>query len=187
MAQAKRETHIQDVEHEFEGDGTQVLDLMSPSGSQAQRFQRLTVVDREFAYHEVDGSFLSQLDNRGDVVQIRNMGRSLEYEAFMQEPVIIIIQETTDKNAPPIVFVGDNGDDRWLPRGTPIKLPRKYVERLAQAKERSISTKQLNGQEDMDERMPARSKEATAYPFSVLKDWNPLGAKWLRRVAMQGT
>jgi hypothetical protein len=107
-----------------------------------------------------------------------------EYEKFMEEPVVISVNETTDKNAPWVVPIGVNGDFRYLPRGIPIRVPRKFIERLAQAQETRLSTKQ-NTDHESSNAMRVTAKTASAYGFSVLRDPNPRGPSWLQRVYRQ--
>ena len=109
-----------------------------------------------------------------------------EYEKFMEEPVVIEILTTTDPNAPKAVFIGVNGDSRWLPRGMPLKLQRKFVERLAQAQEMRYETKRSKDPES-DMGMDTLRSTAQSYQFSVLEDKNPIGRKWLLRVTRQGS
>ncbi len=126
------------------------------------------------------------LVGRLDPITVREMKEIAEYEAFMESPVTIEINETTDVNAPPQVFVGVNGDARWLPRGVPVRLQRKFVERLAQAQEMRFSTVN-NKDQDSDQGMKILRKTAQSYGFSVIQDNHPLGRRWLMRMQRSGT
>lgn len=110
----------------------------------------------------------------------------LLYEKFMLEPVVVRIHSTKDKNEPPLVFVGINGDNRWLPRNRAIKLPRKFVERLAQAQEMAFETKE-NKDMTVDNAMTISRSIAQAYEFSVLDDPSPIGRRWLARMVRSGS
>ena len=126
------------------------------------------------------------LAGRLDPITMREFKKTAEYEAFMEQPVVIEINETTDINAPAIVYVGVNGDGRWLPRGVPVKLQRKFVERLAQAQEmRFITTP--NRDQESDQGMRVVRKTAQAYGFAVIRDDNPLGRRWLMRMQRSGS
>lgn len=119
------------------------------------------VTDREFAIHTQEG---------------RN-----DYEAFMNERIVIKIHETTNENEPPFAFVGDNGECVWIPRGRPVRLPRKFVETLARSQQRIYSqTEDPNPK--ADEGMITRRRTGAAYPFSVIEDKNARGRAWLQRV-----
>lgn len=176
----------------FDGDeesgNERVLDMMATGMSSPARLQHLEVISqREFPYETIS---MTGTDPDGMPFSFDNPGRSLAYEAFMEEAVVISVHETTDEKAPPLVFVGINGDQRWLPRGISIRIPRKFVERLAQSAERSYQTPETGVKEDTDNQRPVKQKSTQAYPFSVLEDSNPnkkLARKWFNRVTKQGT
>lgn len=126
------------------------------------------------------------LAGRLDPITTREFKDMVELEAFMETPVVIEINETTDVNAPPLVYVGVNGDARWLPRGVPIKLQRKFIERLAQAQEMRFSTVN-NKDQDSDQGMKVLRKTAQSYGFSVIRDDHPLGRRWLVRMQRSGS
>lgn len=115
----------------------------------------------------------------------REFNHAKEIELFMNEMLVIQIHDTTDKNAPPRVFVGDNGEMLWLPRKVKIRIPRRFVERLAQSHEASY-TQERNPDPNADEGMVTRKSSAQPYPFSVLYDPNPMGQRWLRRTMREG-
>lgn len=179
-----RETHR--IEHTsadfFDGTGTErIIDMMHTGMSSPERLRHLEVItEREFEYDTIPD----------EVTGIDNPGRSMAYEAFMQEPVVVMINETNDDRASPVVFVGVNGDTRWLPRGVPIRLPRKFVERLAQSQERTFRTPKINATEEADNERPVRSKQAQSYGFSIIHDSHKdkkLARRWLLRVTKQST
>lgn len=116
---------------------------------------------------------------------ITKMQGQLDYEAFMHEPVVIRIHSTKDKNEPWVVFCGVNGDNRWLPRNTNIRLPRKHVERLAAAQEMAVRSLE-NKDPTVDDAMRQIKSHAASYEFSVLQD-SQLGRRWLHRVTRQRT
>lgn len=100
---------------------------------------------------------------------------------FMEETVEILVHESTDKNAEPIVEVFCNGTPQRFIRGKPQQCKRKYLGILASAKETSIATNEAMNQ--MGERFTRIDKHtALKYPFSVIRDDNPRGATWLKAV-----
>ncbi len=129
---------------------------------------------------------LMTLEGRLDPISTREFELIAEYEAFMEEPVVIQINDTTDKNQPPFVFVGVNGDNRWLPRARPVRIQRKFVERLAQAQEMRFETKS-NPDQDAQNAMRTVRTTAQAYGFAVLRDDHPLGQRWLARMTRSGS
>lgn len=134
----------------------------------------------------VDYKMLTQ----GALRQVQVMGErefenAKEIEAFMNEMLVIRIHDTTDKNAPPRVFVGDNGEQLWLPRKVKIRIPRRFVERLAQSHEAAYS--QANNPDPYaDEGKVTKTSQAQPYPFEVLHDPSRVGARWLRRTMREG-
>jgi hypothetical protein len=116
----------------------------------------------------------------------REFKTKIEYEQFMLEPVVIRVHGTRDKTEPTKVFVGVNGNTRWLLREINYRIPRFLVERLAQAQERSYETKE-HGDPQLDNAMKTLSHNAASYSFSVLHDPNPVGRRWLQRCVRQGS
>lgn len=116
----------------------------------------------------------------------REFENQAQYEAFMAEPVVIRVHSTRDKNEPTKVFVGVNGDNRWLNRDLNYRVPRKFVERLAQAQERTYETKD-NPDPTVDNAIKLLQRNAVSYSFSVLHDPNPHGRRWLNRMTRSGS
>lgn len=114
--------------------------------------------------------------------------------AFMEEPITIVIQKSSEKFAPNVVDCWVNGRGAeifdeglgkwmvcgWLPVGKPVTTRRKYVEVLARAKPETIET-EVRKYEDREDNIAHRNV-STKYPFSVLQDKNPKGYAWLTKV-----
>lgn len=100
--------------------------------------------------------------------------------AFMEEPVDVMVHETTDPNEQMLVDVYCNGIPQRFIRGQVQTVKRKYVEILARAKQTSISTKTVTTDSDVINRIDKHT--ALRYPFSVVRDSNPRGAAWLKSV-----
>ncbi len=116
----------------------------------------------------------------------REFADVVEQEKFMQDRLVIVIHKSPDKNAPPRVPVGLNGDICWLPRDRKIRLPRGLVGNLLQSQERTFATKR-NPDPNADEGMVTTQENTPAYPINILYDPNPRkGAAWARRVVAQG-
>jgi hypothetical protein len=117
-------------------------------------------------------------------VSEREFKTQAENEAFMQEEIVIRLHPTSDKNAPPVVPVGCNGEQVWLPRGRPISIPRKFIESLARYETSftSVRTQDPNA----DEGFVNKASAAQPYPFSVIRDENPKGRAWLERIMRGG-
>lgn len=109
----------------------------------------------------------------------------VKMELFMQELLTIVVNKTSDKNAPPAVGVGVNNDQVWLPRGQKISIPRYFVEVLASRQERHFRTFR-NEDPNADEGMKTMTENTQPYSFQVLHDPNPKGQAWLERVSREG-
>lgn len=115
-------------------------------------------------------------------VEVRS---SADIEAFMQDELVIVIHKSTDKNAVERVPVGVNGETAWLPRDMKLRIPRKFVERLARAQEATFRTDD-NPDPRMDEGKIIRRTNGQVFPFQVLHDPSPRGAAWLAKVTREG-
>lgn len=157
---------------------------------------------------EYDGDFLADDDNeeelrildmmksdqvmrfaRGGSLEVvsdfHGLGDTAAYEKFMTDPIVIKIHTTTDKNASPVIPVGINGDQKWLPRGVPIRVPRSFVERLAQSQTTAYKTVE-NPDKASDSGMLNKSTTAHEFPFDVIQDPSRYGGRWLKRMMKQG-
>lgn len=103
----------------------------------------------------------------------------LDELAFMEEPIEVMVAESTDENADNPVQVGHNGTFFQFFRGVPTVCKRKFVDCLI-AKSGRVSTPEvLNGGGERTRAI--RQTSALKYPFSIIRDTNPKGAEWLRR------
>ena len=125
------------------------------------------------------------------VPQIRTP--EVELEAFMNEVLTIVCEESRNPNDTKHVEVAVNGRRIFIPRGVetntgfdeygrifPVK--RMYIERLARSKETSYS-------QDLDPRLGEgvnrlQPHRALTYPFKVVDD-SPKGREWLKRILME--
>lgn len=115
-----------------------------------------------------------------DVVDKPMPKEAFKMEAFMNEPVTIIVNPSQDPDDPKLVQVGVNGVNQFIPRGEPFVVKRKYVEVLARAKRTDFHQK-------LDERLGEamnhlRSMHSLRFPFSVIEDRNRNGGAWLTAV-----
>lgn len=115
-----------------------------------------------------------------DVVDKPLPKEAFEMEAFMNEPVTIVVNPPQDPDDPMLVQVGVNGVNQFIPRGEPIAVKRKYVEVLARAKRTDFK-------QTLDDRLGEamnhlRSMHSLRFPFSVIRDPNPNGGAWLTGV-----
>lgn len=117
--------------------------------------------------------------------------------AFMEEPVMICIQESSSGGDFPETYVpvqvngkgaevmmnGKWVEMTWLPIGPRLITKRKYVEVLARSRSDSIKTMH----EDATAANPRNWERRilkSAYPVSILEDKNPRGGEWFSRIMM---
>lgn len=113
--------------------------------------------------------------------------------AFNEEPVTIRVDAAPERYAPKFIQCWVNGkgaevliDGKWVELGGfPVNIPaitkRKYVEVLARSKADVVDT--VTG--DVNDANPVNRVERSTYskaPFSVIRDDNPRGHEWLRRI-----
>jgi len=111
--------------------------------------------------------------------------------AFNEEPVTILINPSSEKNAARHipVWVNGKGCEVWnnqvngwvemayIPVGQPLTIKRKYLEVLIRAKKDEITTKHADvGAEYIDNQVQ-RTTSAVAN-ISILEDKNPRGVVW---------
>lgn len=103
--------------------------------------------------------------------------------AFMEEYVDVVVHESTDPNAEPIVDVYCNGTPQRFIRGVNQKVKRKFVEILANARQTSIKTNVRNEGDNVYNRIDKHT--ALRYPFAM-QDPNPKGQAWLKALLQTG-
>lgn len=103
---------------------------------------------------------------------------------FMEEPVTIRLERSSERYAPQLIDVYVNGVVKWIPVGTPVTVARKYVEVLARSKPDSVQT--IVGTPD-DENPDNRVRRYTSskHPFTVIQDTGK-GVEWLTRTMAEG-
>jgi len=125
---------------------------------------------------------IRQVETVGDVYSFKAKAAAL---AFNEERVDVIVHESTDPSAEPIIRTSVNGVNQFFIRGQVQTVKRKFVEVLARAKTTSIATREAR---DAEGAQTTRVSRATAltYPFSIVNDPNKKGAAWLKSVLAQG-
>lgn len=106
---------------------------------------------------------------------------------FMEEPVEVMVLESTDPAVELVPEVFHNGIPQRFIRGQVQTVKRKFIEVLARAKKttfkQEIYADRLTG--DAVQRMIPQS--ALQYPFQVMNDPNPRGQAWLRKVLAEAS
>ena len=106
-----------------------------------------------------------------------------EMMAFLEELVIINIHESSDPTDDNPVPIGNNGRMVYIKRGENTIVKRKYVGQLLRAKPQHVKTQVVRAGDDVQNRVTKRS--AMRYPFSVVRDDNPLGQAWLKKILQE--
>lgn len=101
--------------------------------------------------------------------------------AFLEEMVMIRIHESGDPTAEPLVQLGVNGRQIFVKRGEDVFVRRKYVEQLLRAKPEHIQTN-IRRDGDGNVRNMISKTRALKYPFSIIRDDNPMGRAWERKI-----
>lgn len=103
-----------------------------------------------------------------------------EMMAFLEEFVIINIHESPDPTDDNPVPIGNNGRMVYIKRGENTLVKRKYVGQLLRAKPQHVKTQVVRAGDDVQNRVTKRS--AMRYPFSIVRDDNPLGQPWMKKI-----
>ena len=105
-----------------------------------------------------------------------------EQTMFDLEKIEIMVMPSASTYPDHTFFVGVNGRQLLIIRGQKQWLPRNYVEVLLRAKISSYANiERRNAQNELEVVYP--ETKSHRYPMQILTDNNPLGVKWLQRVA----
>jgi hypothetical protein len=103
---------------------------------------------------------------------------ALEHEAFMNEPVTIIVHQAVEEGQLPIQTPSVNGVNQPIIRGQEITVKRKYVEALARCR----TTKYVQNIDQRDlSNIQMVEQTVVSYPFSIIKD-TAKGAAWIKKI-----
>ena len=128
-------------------------------------------VKREVTGHEID----SEIETVSAAVDLSKV-------SFFNEPVVVVVHESTDQHVEPLPMVSVNGRSQYFIRGRPVTVKRKYVAALARAKRTGY--RQTVRVDEVSGNVVQRMLPSTGliYPFSVIEDPNPRGLAWLQGV-----
>lgn len=105
--------------------------------------------------------------------------------AFMEEKVLVVVHETTNKNDDAMPMVAVNGINQYFIRGLNQWVKRKFVEVLARAKPEAVMTDvevRSLGAEPINRVLRNRAHK---YPFSLVQDPNPRGSAWFNALLQE--
>lgn len=108
-------------------------------------------------------------------------GEKMAMLAFMNEPVVVRIGTTTDKNAPQVFEINVNSNLHFFRRGETKKVPRYIVDRMLRLKQTVYTQKEVINAEGIKDIVHI-PHTALLYDFSIERDDNPMGKSWERAV-----
>lgn len=128
----------------------------------------------------------------GDVILGEKIGNAdyLDELKFMEEPILILIQPSSEPNAAGAVPVWCNGkgaeaffNNRWneityLPVGQQLTIKRKILEVMLRSKTDTVHTRILDEHGDRPNNVVNRFTRSTN-SISVLQDRSPRGGAWM--------
>lgn len=104
--------------------------------------------------------------------------------AFNEQVLEILLEPSSEENAPTVVDVTVNGETVWIPVGQNIHIKRKHVEVLMRSKPVAVSTQHEShesGAKVINNRVIRNTR--AKYPLSILHDpAQGKGIEWMRRI-----
>ena len=132
----------------------------------------------------------------GDIILTDKERMNADYLAelaFMEEPVTIRLEPSSDKNAAMVFPIWVNGKraevyqrGRWeeigyLPVGVPLVIKRKVLEVIVRAKVDTVQTRIIDENGDRPNNVISRFT-SPVHSFSIIEDRNPRGAAWVSEI-----
>lgn len=111
----------------------------------------------------------------GDVVLAK---KDADAEAFMNSPMTIMVNQTSDVNEENPVIVGNNGALMGFYRGQPTTCKRKFVDSLC-VRSATITTPEMRNAAG-EKTFGITVRTALKYPFTVMEDKHKEGPEWLK-------
>ena len=102
---------------------------------------------------------------------------------FDQEYIQIMVMASTSTYPDHTFNIGVNGKLRMIVRNQKIWVPRNYVEVLLRSKVSSYGNQERVNPYNGEREIKNPETKSYRYPLQVLADKNPLGVRWLERVA----
>ncbi len=128
-----------------------------------------------------DATLIDQGLHDVDSPQFKEKAEELK---FMEEPVEVMIHQTSEKDADMVFDIQVNGRPQIFVRGQTYLVRRKFVEGLARAKPVHYVNEQYT-QKDGTFGVRYPSRRGLRYPFTVTEDVNPKGKGWLKAILAQ--
>ena len=107
-------------------------------------------------------------------------------QAFMHEPVVIVLHALGQQEAEPAVPVGVNGDRAYLTPNVPTRVKRYHVAQLLKARPDYVTHNGGDVTAPEADHNRFFKQSTSRYNFDVLED-TPQGVAWLRELRRQYT
>jgi hypothetical protein len=107
-------------------------------------------------------------------------------EAFMAEPVVIVLHALGQQEAEPAVPVGVNGDRAYLTPNVPTRVKRYHVAQLLKARPDYVTHQGGDVTASEADHNRFFKQSTSRYNFDVLED-TPKGVAWLKELRRQYT
>jgi hypothetical protein len=104
----------------------------------------------------------------------------LEVLKFMEEPVTVLVAESTNPHDTPVIEVWNGGRKEFFLRGQEKVVRRKFVEVLARMK-KTVYSQRLEKDANGVEFYRNIPHTASQHPFAVIED-TPKGREWLKGI-----
>lgn len=130
---------------------------------------------------EIDliGDGVIQIKGSAELMTTQEGQTQLQNLMFNEERVIVLVHESSDEFADPVVCIEVNGQKQIFVRGEDTVCRRKFLEGLARAKRQTYGNKETTDRNgDKTVIWPAR--RGLRYPMSVVRDDNKRGPSWLK-------
>lgn len=133
---------------------------------------------------EAEKMTIGEIGSEGVAVATENdFYKGLELEKFMNEKVLIEVSSMRDEGDLMFIPVNVNGVNQPIRRGQPQLVKRKYVEALARSRHTTYEQVQIDPFDPS--KIDYRPVTRVCYPFTVIRDNNPMGHVWLRSLREQ--
>jgi len=119
---------------------------------------------------------------RFELVDEFNYRDMAELDKFMEEPVLVEIPQSNNKNDDPFIQLGVNGINQALLRGKPQWIKRKYLEVLLRSMPTTLETVEYFDQQTGNKAVKLIKTTGEKYPYRIHEDKNPLGRPWVRQI-----
>lgn len=147
------------------------------NAARSQSFQIPTTGSIDAADFKDDFEQVNEFDYR----------KMADLEKFMNEPVLVEIPASNNKNDDPFIQLGVNGTNQAMLRGKPQWIKRKYLEVLLRANPTTLETVEEFDPRTGNKTVRLIKTTGEKYPYRIHEDHNPLGRPWMSQLLAEPT